>query len=184
MNKAQYLIVHHTGGTDADPLADTSHHTFEMVNEHHKKLWNFKSSLGYYIGYHYFIDKVGKVKQGRAHTDDGAHTIGKNQSSIGVCLAGNFDATLPTKEQSDALGRLLTRLMGELSIPASKIVPHRTFAKKTCYGKRLGDDWARSLTDVTSEKPEMSIEDMEKLIIALTAQINAIKKQLALKKGG
>lgn len=26
-NFPEYLIVHHTGGTDADPLTDTSHHT-------------------------------------------------------------------------------------------------------------------------------------------------------------
>lgn len=182
MNTPTYIIVHHTGGTDANPLADTSHHTFEMVNEHHKKLWNFPSSYGYFIGYHYFISKDGKVKQGRAHKDDGAHTIGKNQSSIGVCLAGNFDATLPTDEQTLALKRLLLRLMEELKIPASKIVPHRTFAQKTCYGKRLGDDWARSL--VIEKAPEMSIEDMEKLIVQLTAQIKAIQKQIALRKGG
>ncbi len=182
MNKPEYIIVHHSGGTDANPLADSSNFTFDQCNELHRKNWDFKSSYGYYIGYHYYISKEGKVKQGRAHMDDGAHTIGKNQSSIGVCLAGNFDATLPTDEQTLALKRLLLRLMAELNIPASKIVPHRTFANKTCYGKRLGDDWARNL--VIEKAPEMSIEDMEKLIVQLTAQIKAIQKALALKKGG
>lgn len=182
MNKPEYLILHHTGGTDANPLADSSNFTFDQCNELHRKNWNFKSSLGYYIGYHYYISKDGKVRQGRSHRDDGAHTIGKNQSSIGICLAGNFDATLPTNEQTEALTRLLKRLMEELKIPASKIVPHRTFANKTCYGKRLSDDWAQNL--VTAKAPAMSIEEMEKLIVQLTAQIKAIQKEVARKKNG
>lgn len=145
MNKPQFLIVHHTGGTDADPLADTSHHTFEIVNEYHRQLWNFKSSLGFYIGYQYFIDINGKVTQGRADTDEGAHTIGKNLSSLGICLAGNFDATMPTKAQIDALKTLLKAKMSQYSIPLANVVPHRTFASKTCYGKHLSDTWAQEL---------------------------------------
>lgn len=142
MNIPKYIIVHHTGGTDTNPLADTSHHTFDIVNSWHKKLWEFKSSLGYYIGYHYFIDKQGNIKQGRADTDEGAHTIGMNESSIGICLAGNFDATLPTKEQEKSLGKLLSELCKKHGIPLGNIVPHRAFAQKTCYGKRLEDNWA------------------------------------------
>ena len=97
-------------------------------------------------------------------------------------MSGNFDVTLPTKEQTEALTRLLKRLMEELKIPASKIVPHRTFANKTCYGKRLSDDWAQNL--VTAKAPAMSIEEMEKLIVQLTAQIKAIQKEVARKKNG
>ena len=62
MNTPQWVIVHHTGPTAYDPKADTSHHTFEDVNEYHRQKWDFKSSLGYYIGYHYFIEKDGTVK--------------------------------------------------------------------------------------------------------------------------
>lgn len=147
MNRPKYLIVHHTGGTNADPLADTSHHTFEMVNEYHRQLWNFRSSLGHYIGYHYFIEKNGKVTQGRADYDDGAHCIGKNTTSIGICMAGNFDrpGSLPTKEQTDSLKRILLTLKNTYSIRDADIVPHRKFANKTCYGNNLADDWARRL---------------------------------------
>lgn len=144
-NKPLYLIVHHTGGTDADPKADTSNHTFEIVDAWHKQLWNFKSSLGHYIGYQYFIDKTGKVTQGRADTDEGAHTIRKNLSSLGICLAGNFDTTLPTKEQIAALKTLLKAKMAQYSIPLANVVPHRTFAEKSCYGNRLSDTWAQDL---------------------------------------
>jgi hypothetical protein len=173
MNNPKTLIVHHTGGTDADPLADTSRQTFEIVNEYHRKLWNFRSSLGFYIGYHYFIDRHGRVRQGRANTDHGAHTIGQNQSSIGICLAGNFDATEPTLEQTNALRQLLLKLMKEYNISVNNIVPHRHYANKTCYGKKLGDDWARRLVteDPTYKKElEDKIMELKALVIQLIAE--------------
>ena len=144
-NVPKWLIVHHTGGAAADPRADTSHHTFEMVNEYHRRLWNFRSSLGHFIGYQYFIDKAGKVTQGRADTDEGAHCLGRNRDSIGICLAGNFDVTDPTKKQEQALRDLLLSLSVKYSIPVSNIVPHRRFSNKSCYGTRLADGWAASL---------------------------------------
>jgi len=144
-NVPQFLIVHHTGGSDTDPRADTSNHTFEIVNDWHKHLWNFKSSLGYYIAYHYFIDKTGKVTQGRADTDEGAHTIGKNNSSLGICLAGNFDITKPTTEQITALKALLKAKMTQYGVSMANVVPHRKFAKKSCYGNLLTDAWVQDL---------------------------------------
>src|SRR3990167_10357219 len=104
LNTPEYLIVHHTGGTNANQLADTSHHTFEMVKQYHL-------SLGWEdIGYHFFINKAGEVAPGRNENYHGAHTAGYNTKSIGVCLAGNFDATLPTKAQESALQALLEML--------------------------------------------------------------------------
>jgi len=138
-NKPEFLIVHHTGGTDANPLADTSHHTFKIVDAWHRTLGWEK------IGYHYFIEKDGKVTQGRDDNYHGAHTKGYNEKSIGICLAGNFDATLPTDKQTEKLRELLQRLSDKYKIPKEKIFPHREFATKTCYGRRLSDEWARDL---------------------------------------
>lgn len=152
MNEIKYLIVHHTGGTDANPLADTSGHTFAIVNEYHRQKWNFKSSLGHYIGYHYFIEKDGTLTQGRADHDEGAHAVGYNLKSLGICLAGNFDATLPTDAQIRVLRDLLRKKMKDYGVPIENIVPHRTFANKTCYGRKLPDDWAQSLLVMSREE--------------------------------
>jgi len=161
MNNPKYIIVHHTGGTDANPLADTSHHTFEIVESWHlQKGWNG-------IGYNWFIEKNGTIKKGRDEKLDGAHTIGYNSQSIGICLAGNFDATLPTAEQTASLKKLLTEKMAEYKIPAENIVPHRNFANKTCYGNKLSEDWARKLVAPIVE----SKEDIKKQIIALVNKL-------------
>lgn len=146
LNKPEYLIIHHTGGTNADPLADTSHHTFEGVKKYHL-------SLGWEdIGYHFFIEKDGALSAGRAQNYHGAHTIGMNERSLGICLAGNFDATLPTDEQIKTLKFLLAELIPKYNIPIDKIVPHRAFAAKTCYGNKLPDDWAQKLAEQPNAK--------------------------------
>jgi hypothetical protein len=148
MNIPKYIIVHHTGGTDANPLADTSSHTMEQVDQWHRaKGWDG-------IGYNWYIEKSGAVKQGRDEKKEGAHTVGYNNQSIGICLAGNFDATLPTKEQEKSLAGLIASLRAKYTISAENVVPHRKFANKTCYGKKLAEDWARKLIFINEpQKP-------------------------------
>lgn len=146
LNVPEYIIVHHTGGSETDPLADTSHHTFEIVKQYHL-------SLGWEdIGYHWFIEKDGGVREGRDEDYHGAHTKGMNTRSIGICLAGNFDLTLPTKAQAGSLTGLLIALTEKYNIPMENILPHRHFANKTCYGRRLADDWAENLIVTNSQK--------------------------------
>lgn len=155
-NQPVEVIVHHTGGTDVDPLADTSNQSFDVVDAYHKQRWQGKtlSTFGHYIGYHFFIDKKGKKTQGRDYTDIGAHTIGENARSIGICLAGNFDATYPTPEQVETLKHLLLDLLTQYkNIHPDHIYPHRHFTVKTCYGKHISDDWARSLVAPQSVTP-------------------------------
>ena len=181
INIPKYLIVHHTGGTDLDPLADTSNHTFEIVDNYHKSLgWGM-------IGYHYFIDKKGNVKQGRQDNQVGAHTIGKNSQSLGICLAGNFDATLPTEAQKIALGKLLKEKSIQYKIAHEDICPHREFANKTCYGKKLHNMWAEDLIrEVTvnpvsikfdTPKPEVVLKKKSFFEILLQVIINLFSKK-------
>lgn len=146
-NSPVFIAVHHSGGTDANPLEDTSHHTAQIMETHH-------ISLGWEgLGYHYVIHKNGEVWKGRPEHYHGAHISGKdtdgvkfNDKSIGICLAGNFDATLPTREQENALAGLIASIRGRYPcITQDKIYPHRKFANKTCYGRNLTDDWAKNL---------------------------------------
>lgn len=168
MLQIRNIIVHHTGGTDAQPLADSSNYTIQQCNADHKARFNMLSSLGWYVGYHYFIDKAGVITQTRVDTEEGAHTIGWNnhpgdpadRASIGICMAGNFDATLPTPAQVASLTKILTEKMKQYGIPAANIVPHRAHATKTCYGRKLADNWAASLVAgvvVTPPAPKLEV---------------------------
>lgn len=86
------IVIHHT----VSPASTT----MEQVDQWHK-------NQGFAcIGYHKFIEMDGTVKTGRPDWAVGAHAIGANNDSIGICLAGNFEEAPPT-----SLGQLL-RLRG------------------------------------------------------------------------
>jgi N-acetylmuramoyl-L-alanine amidase len=185
--KIHFLIIHHTGGTESNPIADTSNQTFDDVNSWHRvdpNVWLGRlSSLGYAIGYHYFIDKTGKVTQGRNDYEQAAHAKGYNNNSwdppehsaIGICLAGNFDVSFPTSEQIKSLTLLLTQKVGEYGIPISNIVPHRYVANKSCYGRNLPDDWAANLLRPVQSS---SCIAQENEIVALKAKVSWYDKIL------
>lgn len=150
--KPTYIIVHHSGGTDANHNEDTSNQTVIQINAWHKERGFPLSSLGYYVGYQYVIEKDGTTIQCRKDDEIGAHTVGMNDRSIGICLVGNFDLTLPTESQKTALTALLKEKMAQWSILSDNIVPHRHFVIKSCYGSRLSDGWARDLVTPTYVK--------------------------------
>lgn len=161
-NFPKYILVHHTGGTNNDPMADTSHHTVDTVRD-----WHVNGRGWDDIGYHWFIEKDGAVRQGRAEHLSGAHAIGYNSNSIGICLAGNFDATLPTKAQENALREKLKVLVDRYNISHKNIIPHRAVATKTCYGIKLSESWARDLL-----KPQVSTTQFAALVMLLRRLFN------------
>ena len=87
------------------------------------------------IGYHYLIHLNGSLEEGRDLSIAGAHCVGHNSNSIGVCYVGGLDSEgnpkdTRTREQKIALKVLLTNL--RLSFPDAKIYGHCDFAAKAC----------------------------------------------------
>lgn len=138
LNTPKKIIVHHDAAARRGP-------SFDITNSYHKEQQYPVSRLGFYVGYHYFIEKDGSLRQAREDNEIGAHTIGQNDKSIGVCLAGNFDIELPTTAQVKTLGKLLLTLTKQYGIPDTEVYPHRKFAQKACYGGKLHDLWAREV---------------------------------------
>lgn len=88
------------------------------------------------IGYHYVVDLDGTVEPGRPESEIGAHCLGHNQYSIGVCYVGGLaaDGKTPkdtrTAAQKEALLTLLKKLRAKY--PKASIHGHRDFAAKAC----------------------------------------------------
>ena len=137
-NKPDRVIVHHTADAFGGPQLD-------RVNHAHKLREFPYSALGWYVGYHYLIEKNGKIMQTRRDDEIGAHTIGANATSIGIALAGNFSKEHPTPEQERSLAELLGQLVDTYKIPSIRIIPHRWESATECPGTLLPDDWARRL---------------------------------------
>jgi hypothetical protein len=59
------------------------------------------------IGFHYVVNHDGKLERGRKISEPGAHCLGYNADSVGVCLTGTGKVT---SEQYLKLLRLLRKL--------------------------------------------------------------------------
>jgi len=154
-----YIILHHSSVSQKKNKKQ-----FRAINNYHKSLWDFKSSLGYYVGYQYLIEPSGKVIQARRNTETGAHCYQQdmNHKSIGICLTGHFDLEQPKPKQIFALRDLLRKLCKDYVIPVKNIKTHNEFAKKSCPGSNIDIVFIRSL--VTEVKPEPEPINKDKLI--------------------
>lgn len=158
MNTPSNIIVHHTGVSyDKNPAQ------FKATNNYHRDTMKFPiSSLGYYVGYHYMIEKDGTLIQARKDSDSGAHTNQHemNYKSLGICLTGNFDKELPTDAQLTTLYEFLKKKQEQYKIPNSKIVPHRLYASyKTCWGSLLPDNIMDFLKEKFTQVPPMEKDE-------------------------
>ncbi|MCI0557324.1 MAG: peptidoglycan recognition protein family protein [Nitrososphaera sp.] len=145
INKPEKIIVHHTAAVLPNPQ-------FNAIDEWHRQRSFPKSLLGFYVGYHYVIEKDGTVKQARGDGEIGAHTIGHNLTSIGIAMVGDFGKEMPTKEQIKELGNLLIQLTKKHSIHPLNIFPHKAMSATSCPGGKLDTSWP-VLAYLTAEKP-------------------------------
>jgi uncharacterized protein YgiM (DUF1202 family) len=125
MNKPNKAILHHSSTKDNVVLS-----SFDAIKNYHihTKGWND-------IGYHFVLEYVkGKivVRPGRALTTVGAHTQGQNETSVGICIVGDFDKDTPTEEMYKEVAKLCK------SLGMKVIEPHNKYATyKSCPGKNF-----------------------------------------------
>jgi hypothetical protein len=92
------------------------------------------------IGYHYIIDRAGRIWEGRPLVYQGAHAGNseKNRGNIGVCLMGDFNQQELTRGQESSLVNLLRELCRIHRIDGgSKIYTHMELHATQCPGKKL-----------------------------------------------
>ena len=88
------------------------------------------------IGYHYVIYRDGSIHTGRPVQEIGAHCVGHNKHSIGICYIGGKSADgkkhedTRTPEQKKALLSLLRQLKAQY--PNATVYGHRDFSSKPC----------------------------------------------------
>lgn len=132
------IIVHYS----ATPLGENF--TVEQIRQMH--LFNGWSD----IGYHWYVDLYGKIFKGRDENLPGAHTVGHNTISIGICYCGgcpprdtkNWQSVgidTRTPEQKAALLKLLKEL--KQRYPYATIHGHNEFANKPCPGFNAKEEY-------------------------------------------
>jgi N-acetylmuramoyl-L-alanine amidase len=123
MRKINKIIIH----CSATP--EGRHTTVEDIRRWHKER-GFAD-----IGYHYVIYIDGSVHKGRLIEQQGAHCLGQNKNSIGVCYIGGLSKTgksmdTRTKEQKESLKSLIDSL--KVQYPEAVVYGHKDFAQKDC----------------------------------------------------
>ena len=131
-----YIVIHHSL-TEDDKLV-----SWQAIRNYHVNVNGWKD-----IGYHYGIELLGnhhEILKGRMDNEDGAHCIGYNGDSIGICVVGNFDQTAPNDAQLALLKKLCNSLMEIYGIKIEDVIGHyETYEKrgkpieKSCPGIRF-----------------------------------------------
>ena len=129
-----FIVIHHAAKSECT-AEDV--HTWHRQNE-----W-----LG--ISYHFFVAKDGKITRGRPEMAEGAHAVGYNDRSIGICLEGHFDFEEVPQAQREALIELLRYLQSIYT--DARIVRHRDVNPTQCPGYKFDDN---ILLEAMLKKPE------------------------------
>lgn len=125
-----HIVIHHS------LTADSSTVSWGAIRKYHINNNGFKE-----IGYHAGIELVGdyyEILIGRLENENGAHCpqSGMNRVGIGICCVGNFDVTLPPKEQWEKCLLLCRSIMARYGIPRENVLGHNELnPAKSCPGK-------------------------------------------------
>lgn len=123
MRRIDTIIVHCTATIEGREVT-----VGDIDQWHRKQNW-------FGIGYHYVVYLDGSIHQGRPEEKVGAHCLGHNNTSIGVCYVGGLDKHgKPKDTRTDAQRTGLKTILRSLlaKYPGAVIYGHRDFAAKAC----------------------------------------------------
>lgn len=140
------LIVVHCSATRAD--RDFTENDLEVCHRHR----GFNGA-----GYHFYIRKNGDIKNTRPLEKPGAHALGYNARSIGICYEGGLDvryrpADTRTEWQKHSLRVLIRTLL--MDYPGRRVCGHRDLSPdRNGDGRISPEEWVKECPcfEVTSK---------------------------------
>ena len=140
------LIVVHCSATRAD--RDFTENDLEVCHRH-------RGVNG--AGYHFYIRKNGDIKNTRPLEKPGAHALGYNAHSIGICYEGGLDvryrpADTRTEWQKHSLRVLIRTLL--MDYPGCRVCGHRDLSPdRNGDGRISPEEWVKECPcfEVTSK---------------------------------
>lgn len=130
-----HLVLHHTAfassGIGGTTLAAEARHMRQIQRWHLDRGWAT-------VGYHFVVSPTGRIFRGRPVDRLGAHVLGHNVGTVGICLMGNFESERPTGEALASLEHVRTRLVpGGAGVPLLGHREHRGHESSSCPGRLL-----------------------------------------------
>lgn len=89
------------------------------------------------IGYHYIVDPLGNVWEGRSLSYQGAHVSKQNENNLGIVCLGNFEMERPNDAQIRSLHAFTASQMRRFNVSLRQVRTHREMAQTACPGRNL-----------------------------------------------
>lgn len=144
MSKPWRLTVHHSAEPFHAASAASSKAEVRRIQQFHQDGRGWAD-----LGYHFLVDREGRVFEGRSMEFQGAHAFGDNNvGNIGVCLLGNFAAdperggeyarvqSIPAAQLA-GLRELVDLLRSRYGIDRSEVHGHSELRGTACPGPAL-----------------------------------------------
>lgn len=127
------ITIHHEGWKPVH-FSDrgTTAERIELIRTVHTRDRGFGD-----IGYHYIIDRAGRIWEGRPVTYQGAHVRDHNEHNLGILILGNFDRQRPSSIQLASLEKTLAAMQRTYRIPRQRVHTHQELASTACPGRHL-----------------------------------------------
>jgi len=144
MGGVSRITMHHEGATDAPvyftDVATTAERLQQVRRAHIDRGWGD-------IGYHYVVDRAGRVWQARPLSWQGAHVRNHNEHNIGVMCLGNFDIQRPSEAQVEGLVAFVRQLRRDRHVSTGQLFTHQELVPTRCPGRHLQPRIARLRSD-------------------------------------
>jgi hypothetical protein len=89
------------------------------------------------IGYHFIVDRAGRVWEGRSLVYQGAHVKDHNYHNLGIMALGNFDEQAPTDAQLRRLIAVVRTARAACGVPLNRVHTHQELKPTRCPGHSL-----------------------------------------------
>ena len=129
MRKIDLIVLHHSGGTPTASKSDiTGEQRFKVIKkEQHAHAVVAGWGENYVMDYHFVVGQTGKIFTGQPIENPSWHATNYqvNLASIGICLLGDFEKTIPPKAQENATTHLIVELVNKYGIAVENIKRHK-----------------------------------------------------------
>ncbi|PSN46119.1 hypothetical protein C0J52_12080 [Blattella germanica] len=122
-----YIVVHHGGTKIYCNTQDECSRIVRSYQDYHMDTHNWND-----IGYNFIIGEDGNVYEGRGWNIVGAHAPTFNDRSIGICIIGDFTASLRIISRQEWGGREPNGTWDKQSQTPQYIVVHHGGSKRYC----------------------------------------------------
>ena len=134
MKPINRITIHHDGlpglFISSDPN-DTAGR-IELIRHRHRNANGWAD-----IGYHYVIDREGRLWQARNVKYQGAHVKDENEGNLGILVLGNFEVQKPKPKQVRALKKAIVYFQAKYHVPIDRVYTHGELGVTSCPGVAL-----------------------------------------------